>query len=376
MALHGFTAEGAQRIVNVVRRVEGQNFDGRTTPQPKPVPRGQGGFTQWVLVTSATQQDGRHPGTWSAYDVETAAWTEMGDCWVVDANGETLSVQRYQCRLQGTLAADNLPVFVTGDQAAAAASVSTPAFVRITSSTAVTGALYPGLLQSYTVAGGYADTATAVRVIFPNSEVPGLARVAAVNSGETSGGEPVYQSLERPLTVAATDAGTGDTNATYYGISTLNINQGTGLALTNSSLSCKVAAQDASGTHSGVVNLSDQTLGGGDKTFNSDVAVQAGLTVNSNGEVTTGQVFRVFNAGGATMLRCDIIAGANCTFVNCDDDAIGTAPALEVSGNIKGTTINATSAFQANGTSGTNTDYTDGVSTAVQFTGGIAVGVT
>lgn len=111
---HTFTEAGAQRIVNAVRRVEGMNFDGRTPPQPKPRPVGQGGFTQWVSVTApATATDGRYAATWSSYDVETDTWTEEGDCWLVERNGEALSAKGYHSRLQGKLAADGLPVFVT-----------------------------------------------------------------------------------------------------------------------------------------------------------------------------------------------------------------------------------------------------------------------
>jgi hypothetical protein len=82
------------------------------------------------------------------------------------------------------------------------------------------------------------------------------------------------------LTVKNTDAGAGDTNSTLStSVTTFDINQGSGLRGTLVTAGeVKIAAQDASFTHAGVINLTTQTLGAGNKVFQDNTVTHYGST--------------------------------------------------------------------------------------------------
>lgn len=386
---HGFTEGGARRIVDVVRRVEGMNAHERLGSRPKPQPRGQGGFMQWVLVTSLSTTDGRYPGTWSQYNVEDDTFTEMGDCWITEAEGETLEEIHYLARLQGKLDADSLPVFVVS-LAGAVAQGSTVSIVAVTSSTA---AATPGSYAHYscntlTTDGNTFTSGSAARVMFPNNEIPAVGNYGALYTGTTSGGVPLYVALYLPLQVQATDAGTGDSDATVYGVTHLHFNQGSGLAVSYpATYKVKVAAANASKTHSGVVNLTaDQVLGDGDKRFSDGLIVNqdqnsgSALTMKQNGSATPA-----FEASGNGKARVNTTAttytleiGGNLhttTDIYADGD-IDVGDDLRVTDNVTAAVINATTKYQINGVDGANATYTDGMNTTVTSTFGIVTAVT
>jgi hypothetical protein len=81
------------------------------------------------------------------------------------------------------------------------------------------------------------------------------------------------------LTVSTTDPGTGDGNFTVTTVTTLQVDQKSGVTLTGSgSVTATIILEAASSTHAGTVNLVAQTLGAGDKTFTDNVHVYGGLT--------------------------------------------------------------------------------------------------
>lgn len=111
-----FSAREEAKIIETVRAARGRFGNGPSRRRDQ-----TSSAAQWevVRVTSATTTAGRHPGKVQQYDAATNVYTDLGDVWVVDANGGALAVQKYHARRFGDSASGGLPVFVADSTAAA-----------------------------------------------------------------------------------------------------------------------------------------------------------------------------------------------------------------------------------------------------------------
>lgn len=383
----GFDRSGMERVTSAVRTVEALPADEptRTPTRRNPIPPA----VRFLRCDSVTATNSRYPATWLTRNAVAQTWADGGDAWLEFPNGDTPVVDDYYPAILQGQTAEGVAIYTALDSAVSS-SGSTVAIVAVTSSTA---AATPGSYAHYScnilsTDGNTFTSVTAARVMFPNNEVPAVANYGALYTGTTSGGVPLYVALYLPMQVQATDAGTGDSDATVYGITHLHFNQGSGLAVSYpATYKVKVAAADASKTHAGVINLTtDQVLGDGDKKFSDKLTVNEdqgtgvkfhvrkntgatpALEVTANGTVrinTTATTYTIEVAGDGhltTNLQVDLD-------ITAGDDITATD-------TITGAIINATTKFQANGIDGTGSDYVDGINTTIDFTGGIATSVT
>src|SRR6516162_5869880 len=107
-----------------------------------------------------------------------------------------------------------------------------------------------------------------------------------------------FMSSSEALEVKTTNPGTGDSDVDVLNVTVIQIDQASGLQeVDNGSGNVTLQAQDASATHSGVVNLSAQTLGVGPKVFVVDSSATFGSTTIGIAS-TTGAAVILLGIGG------------------------------------------------------------------------------
>lgn len=93
------TQAEARRIADAIARLEGQVRTLSGTPQRLAVSAPAG--IQVVRVTSATPTDDRYPAKVQDFDPSDNSWADLGDCWAVGVNGDTLTTGYYLARRYG-----------------------------------------------------------------------------------------------------------------------------------------------------------------------------------------------------------------------------------------------------------------------------------
>lgn len=157
--------------------------------------------------------------------------------------------------------------------------------VRITSTTPTSG-MYPCKIQLYDYVNGWSDLDDAWYLPANAGEVPTaerrFARRVALKDSDSRLVFAADHFVPTPLTVATTNPGTGDSTVSTAGVTTIQVDQGSGAYLVEVSAGVvKVGTHPASTTHAGVVNLTTQSFTG-IKTFALDVNVLGGLFVFGN----------------------------------------------------------------------------------------------
>ncbi len=191
----------------------------------------------------------------------------------------------------------------------------------------------------------------------------------------------VAGSASGALEVKTVNPGTGDVPLDITGVAVLQIDQGSGLRETNpSGTIVRIAAQDASPAHSGVVTTGFQSIAGG-KTFDAIGANGIGplptIGVNSVG-------LHIYCASG-TSSQAQFVDGSGSNFLVAISDV--NVYSIAAHGRVAAqTSFSIATAFS--GTTGEVTAATDGLTTTIAylkdpsgagtltFTGGILTGFT
>jgi hypothetical protein len=162
--------------------------------------------------------------------------------------------------------------------------------LRVTNGTPDGSGYYQATITVWdTVAAAYSDYDTGFLLPMNGETLVNAKRYAARAVGPYSTGQAyqVSQGYATPaysLTVATTDAGFGDSNLSISGVSTIEVDQASGLQLVNDGGKAEIQAQAATVAHNGVVTTSAQAWQGRKTLWNSDGNAQLQL------ESTTGKV--------------------------------------------------------------------------------------
>lgn len=189
------TEEVWRRLSDAVRRVEGQvralaGLPHRLAHQPCGL--------QVVEVTSSTPSSGRYPGKVQEYDPSTNTFSDLGDIWVVDCNGASLTTGYYLARRYGEYS-DRLVFAVQG-------RAGVPGNVALSSGETLDledGAAVSAGTVTHTITAGDTYTVAGDAWTFSNSTLtlnPSTLVVPATIYGSTSSGGQ--------LTLASTTHGT------------------------------------------------------------------------------------------------------------------------------------------------------------------------